>query len=120
MTDVTERERAFYWHAAVIRGGCVMCRAFPVSAELRRARSSDFCRPEAHHIIDKNFLKREGLREHLWDERNGLCLCRYHHGQHTSWMQRVPLRLVPAAACVFAESLGVLWRLELDYPLEAA
>jgi len=117
---VSERERAFFWHAAVIRGGCVMCRAFPPDAELRMARFSDFRRLEANHIIDKNFLKRHGLRAHLWDERNGLCLCRYHHGRHTSRIQPVPRRLLPLAAFSFAEDMGVLWRLDHDYPLEEA
>jgi HNH endonuclease len=105
-----------YWKAAVCRGGCVMCRAFPVPRELRDDRAADFRVIEGHHVLAQRHLQREGLASRLWDTRNGMALCRYHHGRHERWMQRVPYELVPDDALEFADELGLLHVIDRDYP----
>jgi hypothetical protein len=104
-----------YWKLAVCRGGCVMCRAFPV-AELAATRQADLRRIEGHHVIAKRHLRREGFGGRLWDIRNGMGLCAYHHARHENWTQRVPFELVPYDAFEFAAEVGLDWIIEREYP----
>lgn len=100
------------WYIAVTRGGCVMCRAFPVPRELRRGRGPDLRRIQGHHILDRQHLP----RGRLWDVRNGLGVCRYHHARHTHFVQRIPRALLPPAALEFAAEANLSARLDHDYP----
>jgi hypothetical protein len=109
-----------FWKSSVCRGGCVMCRAFPVARELRHELAADLRRVEGHHVIAKRHLKARGLHAHLWDTRNGLALCVYHHDRHERWMQRVPYELVPYDAFEFAAELGLDWMIPDDYPRGAS
>lgn len=104
------------WYREVIRGGCVMCRAFPVPRELRRGRGPDLRRIEGHHILDRQHLRR-GQRGLVWDVRNGLGVCSYHHARHTHYVQRIPRSLLPPAALEFAAEAKLTARLDHDYPL---
>lgn len=94
-----------------------MCRAFPVPTAIRAAYALDLRRIQAHHILPQHKLKQHNQHDHLWDERNGLGLCAYHHPRHTNWRQRVPRELIPAAAYEFAEEVKLAWLLDLEYPL---
>lgn len=105
-----------YWKAAVCRGGCIMCSAFPVPPTLREGRRADFRRVEGHHVLAKRHLKREGFAGRLWDTRNGMGLCAYHHARHEARMQPVPYDLIPEGAFEFALELGLDWILEREYP----
>lgn len=105
-----------HWKAAACRAGCVMCKAFPVPPELRNGRLADFRTIEGHHVLAQRHLKRNGHGDRLWDTRNGMGLCRYHHGRHESWMQRVPRELVAGDAMEFADEVGLIEQLWLDYP----
>lgn len=106
------------WYVEVTRLGCAMCRAFPVDPDTRRARALDLATIEAHHVLPKQNLKREGLRSEWWDPRNGLGLCRLHHSRHTDWVQRIPRALLPAAVHDFAASHDLGWLLDREYPKE--
>lgn len=111
-----DRIRAEHWHATVTAGPCVMCRAFPVGRAVLAARRPDVLRREGHHILARQWLRKLGLDALVWDVDNGLCLCRYHHGRHELFVQRVPRRLLPARAEAFALMHGLLWLLDRDYP----
>jgi hypothetical protein len=113
---VDERQQRRMWQMCVTRGGCVMCRAYPLTREQRAGREPELRRVEAHHITAKRHLKNHGLNSHMWDPRNGMGLCVYHHHRHEHWMQRVPYELVPDDAVEFADELGLLALLEHDYP----
>jgi hypothetical protein len=104
-----------YWKLAVCRGGCVMCRAFPVG-ELDATRAADLRRIEGHHVIAKRHLRREGHGGRLWDARNGMGLCAYHHQRHELRVQPVPYELVPEGAFEFAIELGLDWIIDREYP----
>lgn len=67
---------------------------------------------QGHHIIEQQQLKKHHLREYLWDERNGMGLCAYHHQRHTHFIERVPWELLPPAAFEFAEEVGLPWLLD--------
>lgn len=105
-----------WWKLTVCRGGCIMCRAFPVSSELRAARLQDLRRIEGHHVLARRHLKAHGYHGRLWDTRNGLALCTYHHHRHEWGMQRVPYELVPDDALEFAAELELEWLIEREYP----
>lgn len=107
-----------WWRAAAIRGGCVMCREFPVPRDLRSARFDDLRIIDGHHVLAKRHLRTNGHAARLWDQRNGLALCRYHHARHEAGHQRVPYELVPKGAIDFAAELGLDWILEREYPRE--
>jgi hypothetical protein len=108
-------ERARCWKRTVSAGGCVMCRTGPVDAAVRAAYGAQLAEVQAHHVIPRSDLKRMGLHDYLWDERNGIGLCAYHHHRHTVWRERMPRELVPAAAYEFAEELGIGWLLDREY-----
>lgn len=111
-----QRELAKCWRLATIRTGCVMCRAFPVRAEVRRARGPELRRMQAHHVVPQRHLKRYGHELYLWDQRNGLCLCEYHHARHENFTQRVPRVLLPTAVVAFVADLQLEWLLDAEYP----
>lgn len=104
-----------YWRASVTRGGCVMCREYPLSPAQRIGREQELSRIEGHHVLAKRHLHNEGYSDRLWDVRNGMGLCSYHHDRHERWMQRVPFRLVPDSAVEFADELRLLPLLEKEY-----
>lgn len=105
-----------YWRMSVIRGGCVMCKAFPLTPEERTGRHAQIRHVEGHHVLAKRHLKKRGFTDRLWDTRNGMGLCVLHHDRHESYLQRVPYELVPAGAIEFADELGLTALLEHDYP----
>lgn len=110
------RDQKFWWKRSTCRTGCVMCAAYPVSKEIRKERSAELFRLQAHHIIPQRVLKREGKAHMLWVEGNGMCLCEYHHQRHENWTQRVPRHLVTKAAEEFAAYVGLDYLLDRDYP----
>lgn len=57
------------WRLQTIRGGCLMCRAFPVDDATRRDRAADLRRLEGHHVLRQQHLKRHGHVDKLWDPR---------------------------------------------------
>lgn len=112
------------WKATVCRGGCVMCRAFPDHVALELAHRRDLVRIEGHHIIAQRHLKKEGFEDRLWDVRNGVGLCGYHHPRHEAFRQRIPRELLPPEVAAFAAELvndrhpdGLGWLLDKEYPL---
>lgn len=107
---------AKFWRAEVTRTRCVMCRAFPVAYDVAYQHPADLRVKEGHHIIAKRHLRAEGLSGHLWDVRNGMCLCRWHHARHESHAERVPRLLLPPAAVEFAGELHLEWLLDREYP----
>lgn len=104
-----------FWRATAVRGGCVMCRAFPVPAEVRASRFVDLRAIQGHHVVYKHHLKHHGHAGRLWDCSNGIGLCRYHHARHHARVEPVPLTLIPAAAVEFAAELGLDWLLAREY-----
>lgn len=71
---------------------------------------------QGHHVIEKSYLKRNGLGRLRWDQRNFMPLCQRHHSRHTGAFQRVPRHLLSAANWAFARELGLEWYLERYYP----
>lgn len=112
---IDEKLAKRYWRMAVIRGGCVMCRAFPLEPHERIGREPELRRIEGHHVLAKRHLRNEGYGGRFWDTRNGMALCSYHHARHERWMQRVPFDLVPDSAVEFAIELGLLPLLEREH-----
>lgn len=74
---------------------------------------------QGHHIIPKRTLKQQHFTDHVWDDRNGLGLCAWHHQRHENYRQRVPRDLLPEAVYEFAAELGIMWMLDREYPKEA-
>lgn len=99
-----------------------MCAAFPPSPEERYDFGPEIGCRQAHHILPKSTLRdlarRLGfeLAAALTDIRNGLCLCAYHHGRHTSFAARVPRALLPDGVHDFAAELNIEWLLDREYP----
>ncbi len=83
---------------------------------MARGRSDMIRTIDGHHVIPQRHLKRAGLEEHLWDERNGLALCRWHHFQHENHRERLPRELIPDEAHDFALELGLDWLIDREYP----
>jgi hypothetical protein len=111
-----ERQQSRDWKREVTRGGCEMCRAHPVDSAVRHDRALDLQTIQGHHIIEQKHLKRHGKQGHLWDIRNGMGLCAYHHQRHTNWTQRVPRELLPPAVYDFADEIGLPWLLDQYHP----
>lgn len=44
---------------------------------------------EAHHVCEKAWMKRHGLRHLIWDQRNQMILCRDCHANHTAASRRI-------------------------------
>lgn len=112
------------WNAHFSRLPCVVCEHHPVPATIAVERRADLARIEGHHVISKDRLISWGLRALKWDRRNGVAICRYHHDSHEYAVrpsQRIPRRLLPASAWVFADEIGARWVLEDDrvYPRAA-
>lgn len=74
---------------------------------------------EAHHVITQQQLRRHGYGDKLWDPRNGMALCTFHHTRHTLARERIPFELIPPAAVEFATELGLDWLLDRYYPRAA-
>ena len=112
-----ERERRRHWRLAVLRasnGQCVMCADQPLGPAERQGREDLLRRIEAHHVIAQQHLKQRGLDP--WNPILGIAACAWHHGQHTSRRQRIPLRLVPQHTQATARALGLMWLLEREHP----
>lgn len=105
-----ERLAARFWHAAVVRKGCAMCQAVPLTPDERAHRG----RIEAHHVVPKRWLKDNGFGDRLWDVRNGLGLCELHHTRHTRAFQRVARSALSDDARDFAAEVRYP-RMEVDY-----
>jgi hypothetical protein len=105
-----------YWKFVVTRGGCVMCKEFPLTTAERRGRELDISTIEGHHILAKRHLRVHHVDGRFWDIRNGLPLCRLHHHRHEWRMQPVPFRLLPDDALEFAGECDLLYVIENEYP----
>lgn len=80
-----------FWEAARAQRVCAVTR-----------KGGDF---EAHHVVEKDYLKRMGRDP--WDPRNALRLLTRVHVAHTSAMERVPACCLTDANIEFAfEMLG--------------
>lgn len=110
-----ERAAARSWRAATIVDGCAMCLWMPPE-EVDVSRQPDLLHIVAHHVLPQQALKQEHLHAFLWDERNGIGLCDYHHTRHHNYIERVPRALVPAATTEFAYELELGWLLDAEYP----
>lgn len=106
------------WYRHVTAGGCVMCAEFPVDQRTARDRAGDLDWIQGHHPIERDKLKRWGLAHLIWDKRNGLGVCAYHHGRHTHAVQRIPRRLLRPETFEFADEINARFLLEDDavYP----
>jgi hypothetical protein len=91
---------------------------WPVGMEHRCVRHGPDCqgRVAGHHVIAKQALRRRGLHAFLWDRRNRMPLCEFHHQRHTLRYDPVPSSLLSAEAREFAAELGLEWLLEKSYP----
>ncbi len=116
---IDERAAARMWRQAVVRGPCVMCRASRPSKQIARDVGFDLRRLEGHHVLPKRQLKVCGRRDALWDARNGLCVCGWHHARHENHVQRIPRAVLPVDVFEFAAELDLSWLLDREYP-EAA
>lgn len=103
-----------FWREQVTAKGCVMCAACPPSREVRAAFGPDLRWIQGHHVIPKQVLKRTGLSAFLWDVRNGIGLCAYHHERHERQREPVPFDLLPAAAFEFADEIDMRHHLDTD------
>lgn len=114
--DVALQRR--FWRTEAVRHGCAMCRHFPlpVGHPDLHVFFADLQFMEGHHVLPKALLKREGFPGKLWDARNALGLCRYHHARHENYVQRVPRDVVPNDAFDFADELGLGWAIDREYP----
>lgn len=110
-----ERQRAYDWRVAAVVDGCVMCAKFS-TADVHASRRPDLFCILAHHVLPKQALKQEHLHAFLWDKRNGMGLCEYHHTRHHNRIERVPRTLVTAATVEFAYELELGWLLDMEYP----
>lgn len=106
------------WHYRVAREACRMCAHKPVDAATRASFGMLLDTLDAHHVAPLQALKREGVPEAAWyDPRNGMPLCRYHHGRHESGAERVPRELLADDHWEFAREHGMEYMLERMYPL---
>lgn len=108
-------EREHYWKLIVTRGGCVMCKPRPPLVD--STLLPDLRAIEGHHIITQQHLRNLGF-EHadIWDERNGIALCAYHHHRHHRHKERLPRRLLPDGIFEFAATHRIEWLLDREYP----
>lgn len=119
---VHDHDAARAWNAQARREGCVLCAHEPPDDEVRRTRGWDLATPAGHHVVPRQDLKRWGLHRLLWDVRNMLPLCRYHHDRHEYTPgARVPRALLLPRNFEFADEIGARFVLEDDdvYPLAA-
>ncbi len=70
---------------------------------------------EAHHVVHKNQLKRDGRLDLIWHPLNGIGLTTRRHSRHTLAVERVPLLALPAEVSAWAEGEGYGWYLERTY-----
>lgn len=82
----------------------------------RRCHMCGDAASHGHHVIPKQQLKLHHLEAHLWDLRNYMALCARCHGDHHSWARRIPYRQLSSLHVEFAESYGLGWLLEREYP----
>lgn len=75
-----------------------------------------------HHILARQFLKREGHKARMDDPRNMLDLCMDCHFNHENWSRRLTREQLPHGCFAFARELGefAVVRLERDYPERSA
>lgn len=107
--EVRARRR---FHDIVTAHGCVMCKAFPPTIDLSREPETRYV--QAHHVLTQQRLRNAGLDAHLWDPRNGIALCEYHHARHHNFTERVTRDMV-AGTEGFATEHGLMWMLDWDY-----
>jgi hypothetical protein len=72
-----------------------------------------------HHVLSRQFLKREGYGDRMNDPRNILDLCFDCHMSHENWSRRVTREQLPHECFAFAREIGELavCRIERDYPV---
>lgn len=91
--SLAEREQALQFHWTALGLPCAVCDRWVASTM------------EAHHVVEKQELKRRGLA--LYDQRNALALCGSCHEGHTNASERVPFRKLSAENVAYAfEVLG--------------
>ena len=118
-----ERRLKSRWAAYARTRPCVVCGA----AHLASPRGTQVL-IEGHHVVEKQELKSaarefklddEATLRLVWDLRNNLSLCRFHHAQHTHWRRRLTRREVLAAAPKaqqFSFEIGRGWYIHRNYP----
>lgn len=117
---LAEREVQAAWKAHARRSPCAMCQRFPVrDPEILKAYHHELRDLQGHHAIPQSRLKSLDLHYALWDIRNCMTLCGYHHPRHTNWRERVPRELVPLDVYDFCAELKIEWVLDHEYPLAA-
>lgn len=94
------------------RGRCVQC-----GQAVRRL--GDSWEWQAHHVVPKQRLRREGLHARVWDAANGVVLCRRCHERHELAVRRVSPKNLPGRCRDFAASLGT-WGSDLVDRLHSA
>lgn len=75
LSDEEWEQRGLFAGAAMKQRCCAVC-----------GQGGQF---DAHHVVEKQYLKKNKLP--LWDERNALRLCTRCHHQHTVRSKKVPL-----------------------------
>ena len=68
-----------------------------------------------HHVVTRQVLRRRGLAEYLWDQRNRLALCDRHHRRHHNRIEPVPRCVLPAVVLEFAVELDLMLYVERYY-----
>jgi hypothetical protein len=79
---------------------------------------------QAHHALPARELRARGLRDRVWDSRNGVWLARRVHERHESAVERVPRSALPASVWEFCRELdrldGTEWATQLVLRLHPA
>lgn len=109
-----ERDEQTEFYRGTVAGGGYKC---AVSGQPYKERGRrDPLRIEAHHVIDQQILKANGLSHVLWDPDNGLPVTAAVHAAHTSAMRRIPRSALRPANLVFARRHDLLHIVEQKYP----
>jgi hypothetical protein len=94
------------WKQHVVARGC------------RRAGADCQMPLQAHHVVSQANLRKHGKEAHLWDTRNGMCLCYAHHRRHDAAVARIPFRLLHPWNIQFAVEHQLDYLLDRYYPKE--
>ena len=70
---------------------------------------------QGHHPLSQQALRKRGLQDLLWDDRNSMGLCYRHHRRHDNRTQVLPRALLQDSAWEFAREVGLDWMLEKRY-----
>jgi hypothetical protein len=67
---------------------------------------------ECAHIIPKQTLRRNDLREFVWDPRNAILVCNKAHRRNDLMGKKFPREIFPEGFDAFIEETGMGWKLE--------